>query len=59
MGMSDCIKCWDTPCTCGYQYECWSIGGLQQQIEMLQRIITEKEEKHVNNQIDGESGTGS
>lgn len=20
MGMSDCIKCWDTPCTCGYEY---------------------------------------
>ena len=18
MAMSDCIKCWDTPCTCGY-----------------------------------------
>ncbi len=20
MSMSDCIKCWDTPCTCGYGY---------------------------------------
>jgi len=20
MSMSDCIKCWDTPCTCGYDY---------------------------------------
>jgi hypothetical protein len=20
MGMSDCIRCWDTPCTCGYDY---------------------------------------
>lgn len=20
MGLSDCIKCWDTPCTCGYDY---------------------------------------
>ena len=20
MGMSDCIKCWDTPCLCGYEY---------------------------------------
>lgn len=20
MAMSDCIKCWDTPCTCGYEY---------------------------------------
>ena len=21
MAMSDCIKCWDTPCTCGYEYK--------------------------------------
>lgn len=20
MAMSDCEKCWDTPCTCGYEY---------------------------------------
>ena len=20
MAMSDCIKCWDTPCTCGWDY---------------------------------------
>ena len=21
MGFSDCIKCWDTPCTCGWDYK--------------------------------------
>ena len=21
MSMSDCPKCWDTPCTCGYDYK--------------------------------------
>ncbi len=20
MGMSDCPKCWETPCACGYEY---------------------------------------
>jgi len=20
MSLSDCIKCWDTPCTCGWDY---------------------------------------
>lgn len=24
MSMSDCIKCWNTPCTCGYSYKNWS-----------------------------------
>ena len=21
MALSDCPKCWDTPCTCGYEYK--------------------------------------
>ena len=25
MGLSDCIKCWDTPCTCGYGYRNMSL----------------------------------
>ena len=24
MGMSDCIKCWTTPCCCGYEYKDYS-----------------------------------
>lgn len=24
MALSDCPKCWDTPCTCGYEYRDWS-----------------------------------
>ena len=37
MGMSDCVKCWDTPCTCGW---CWREGA----IEYLekQKMILEK-----------------
>jgi len=22
--MLDCVKCWNTPCTCGYDYRNWS-----------------------------------
>lgn len=22
--MSDCIKCWETPCSCGWDYKDWS-----------------------------------
>jgi hypothetical protein len=21
MAMSDCVKCWETPCMCGYEYK--------------------------------------
>ena len=24
MSLSDCEKCWDTPCQCGYEYREWS-----------------------------------
>lgn len=24
MSLSDCPRCWDTPCTCGYEYKNWS-----------------------------------
>ena len=24
MAMSDCVKCWDTPCSCGWDYRTWS-----------------------------------
>jgi hypothetical protein len=24
MSMSDCIKCWEAPCKCGYEYRNWS-----------------------------------
>lgn len=27
MAMSDCIKCWNTPCTCGYEYRDYSKRG--------------------------------
>ena len=60
MGMSDCIKCWDTPCTCGYQYESWSIDKLHREIRIMQDIVLKKmEEEYDNDQIDGESGEGS
>lgn len=24
MSLSDCIKCWNTPCECGWEYRNWS-----------------------------------
>ena len=42
MAMSDCIKCWETPCACGHEYKDWSIARLREQIKMLQGVLDEK-----------------
>jgi len=42
MAMSDCEKCWNTPCSCGYGYRDWTIGQLNSHIEMLQNVVGEK-----------------
>lgn len=42
MSLFDCPKCWDTPCCCGFQYESWTVERLQQQIAMLQKVLSKK-----------------
>lgn len=42
MAMSDCVKCWDTPCTCGHDYKDWTEVRLEAQIAMLQKVLDEK-----------------
>lgn len=41
MSLEGCIKCWDSPCTCGYEYKSWNIQYLKYHIAMLQRILEE------------------
>jgi hypothetical protein len=36
MAMSDCIKCWETPCICGYAYRLWP---LEKKIELVEAIL--------------------
>lgn len=45
MSLSDCPKCWDTPCTCGHEYRDWTETRLLQQITMLKKVLTEKKKK--------------
>ncbi len=44
MSLSDCEKCWDTPCGCGcgYGYRDWSPKKLREQIAMLEKVLAEK-----------------
>lgn len=45
MAMSDCPKCWDTPCTCGWDYKDWTVGGLEAHIAMLQQVLNEAKKR--------------
>lgn len=38
MGMSDCSKCWDTPCTCGYHYLFWDDKHIDELIAILTKV---------------------
>lgn len=42
MSMSDCEKCWDTPCMCGYDYRNWDIKRLIELRNVLDKIIQER-----------------
>lgn len=35
MALSDCEKCWDTPCTCGWDYRKYSKERLQTFVEAV------------------------
>lgn len=39
MSLSDCIHCWDTPCTCGWEYRTWSVQALEKQVNLFNKII--------------------
>lgn len=38
MAFSDCEKCWETPCECGYDWETYSTAKLDETIRMLQEV---------------------
>jgi hypothetical protein len=39
MSMSDCEKCWDSLCTCGWQYRKWNKKRLIEMRDMFQQLI--------------------
>jgi hypothetical protein len=42
LALSDCIKCWSTPCECGHEYQDWTEERLKKQIRMLERVLIDK-----------------
>ena len=44
MSLSDCEKCWDTPCTCGHEWDRYSLKYLLNLRSVLDSVITKKME---------------
>jgi hypothetical protein len=44
MSLSDCIKCWDTPCSCGYEYRNYTKKWRASQAAVVLGISKKSEE---------------
>lgn len=40
--MSDCEKCWETPCRCGHDYKRWSIDDLRELLSAVKKVLKSK-----------------
>jgi hypothetical protein len=56
MALSDCPKCWDTPCMCGYEYERWSDESILKLISVLKRTLDSRKNKSTKTDDEDESG---
>lgn len=43
MALSDCEKCWETPCICGYKWKQRSLDYLREIRKVIDEVIKEKE----------------
>jgi len=41
MAFSDCERCWDTPCTCGWDYREWSLEERIKQASVVLGVTPE------------------
>lgn len=48
MALSDCIKCWSTPCECGYEYRNWSWERIFELHETIVKAKIEHEKEKSN-----------
>ncbi len=49
MAMSDCLKCWETPCGCGWNYIDWNPEQRASLIDILNKVSKIKEENPTDN----------
>jgi hypothetical protein len=46
MSLSDCEKCWNTPCTCGYEYKKYSTSFLLALKEVIDKELDDRKNQH-------------
>ncbi len=46
MSLSDCEECWDTPCTCGYEYKKYSTSLLLTLKEVIDKELDDRKNQH-------------
>lgn len=46
MSLSDCEKCWNTPCTCGYEYKKYSTSLLLTLKEVIDKELDDRKNQH-------------
>ncbi len=47
MAMSDCAKCWETPCSCGFNYKDWGSENLSRHIVSITGYRTPEQAKEI------------
>jgi hypothetical protein len=47
MSLTDCVKCWDTPCGCGYEYRKWPVKAMCEHIASITQYRTKEEAKKI------------
>jgi hypothetical protein len=47
MALSDCEKCWDTPCGCGWYFKNYGIDGLSEYILRITGYRPKKDRKQI------------
>lgn len=46
MSLSDCEKCWNTPCTCGYEYKKYPTSLLLTLKEVIDKELDDRKNQH-------------